>query len=394
MESVFFLLIYILETRTLKAEFIQEIFGSMSIYLLLTQGVAVCLVVYALILRIEKVDKKCFYSLFFYVIVLLGCNFMANGISQRCFSMVYPYLSMSSLFLIVSSNKTRFKKFISLLSSFYLCCLIIHFFDSYIKRGMESVPFIMGIENQVILTFMLGLVYCSVNYILNGSLVKLRIYFVLLLLSTLNVFSVSGLFGVFVIFIVVLFPSVTKLIQSLSLFNLFVIYLIGALCFIVFSTLILEHSAISNFLESSFGKSSTLSGRTLIWPLVLIEIMKSPFIGHGFSMDENVFMLISQWSNKPVYLSAHNQILQTLYNSGLLGLLAFCVFVFYCSRYMELCNNSKLDIIIKATFLGICVSILAESPQLNHLIELLIAVCAFVKIDRINYLNKQNKIYI
>ncbi len=382
MESLFYLLLYILETRTLKSDFIVNLFGSESIFLFLTQGTAFFLIAYALILRTNKGEKIYFYSLIFYALVLLASNFIADGVFRKCFSMLYPYLSMASLFLITSTNKIRFKKFISLLSSFYLCCILVHFFDSYLKRGMESVPFIMGMENQVVLTFMLGLIYCSINYILGGSLLKFRVYFILLLLSTINIFSVNGIFGVLTLIAVVYFPIVTKLIQSMSIFNCFVIYLIGTICFVIFSPIVLETATVSSFLESTFGKSSTLSGRTLIWPLVLIEILKAPIFGHGFSLDENVFMLEVKWSKEPIYLSAHNQILQTLYNSGLMGISVLCVFVFICSQSIKLSDNSKFDIIVKGIFIGICTSILAESPQFNHVIELLIAACAFARISK------------
>ena len=137
---------------------------------------------------------------------------------------------------------------------------------------------------------------------------------------------------------------------------------------------------LSDYIELTLGKDATLTNRTLIWPQVIMEIIQAPIFGHGFSSDENLFLVFVKWSHEPLWFSAHNQVLQTLYNSGIMGLLSFAFLVFICSYYMNRCTHIQFCLFTKAIFLGISISILAESPQLIHLIEILIVSFAFFRV--------------
>ena len=76
------------------------------------------------------------------------------------------------------------------------------------------------------------------------------------------------------------------------------------------------------------GRDETLSGRTLIWPIVLDAIWQKPFLGYGYVAATADFMrpYLVSWVGTAA-VNAHNGYLDVLLGTGLVGLLSllFCI---------------------------------------------------------------------
>ena len=94
---------------------------------------------------------------------------------------------------------------------------------------------------------------------------------------------------------------------------------------VVFLVVLLAVLSISNipqlseFMQQTFNKTATISGRTTLWEIALRRIKERPLIGYGFEMPE-VRMKIFGISH------VHNILLQILYNGGFLMLSMLVVF--------------------------------------------------------------------
>ena len=79
------------------------------------------------------------------------------------------------------------------------------------------------------------------------------------------------------------------------------------------------------FVQEVFGKDLSFSGRaTAVWPKVLLFIAQKPLYGHGI-IDSNTS---AQLMNNVALVNAHNEVLQILWQGGVL-LLAIVILVFH-----------------------------------------------------------------
>ena len=124
------------------------------------------------------------------------------------------------------------------------------------------------------------------------------------------------------------------------------------------------------------GKDSTLTNRTYLWAAAIAEIAKAPFIGHGMLENRNYFKIDIN-VNIRGQLSAHNQILQTLYEGGFVGILIIVLFLILVGKYMHKIENEDIVVIFKTFLIATMIMLLAEAPGWNALIYtgyLLIAI--------------------
>jgi O-antigen ligase len=81
-------------------------------------------------------------------------------------------------------------------------------------------------------------------------------------------------------------------------------------------------------LSMSMTGQRFFSGRQFVWPVYMLVIMDAPLFGHGFVFDQIIHPAL--WEGLPEHyekLSAHNLYLMIAIQTGMIGLLAFCIFV-------------------------------------------------------------------
>ena len=129
-------------------------------------------------------------------------------------------------------------------------------------------------------------------------------------------------------------------------FDLFIILFLG---FVLVGSLIVS-VIVSNAdaIFGSFGRDATISGRTLIWPLLINKIQERPWLGYGY----NTFWK-GGWEGEVADIwraliagfeppHAHNGFLEICLDIGLLGLGIFLIwFVFSCLRSLAWLHKNQ-----------------------------------------------------
>ncbi len=129
-------------------------------------------------------------------------------------------------------------------------------------------------------------------------------------------------------------------------FDLFIILFLG---FVLVGSLIVS-VIVSNAdaIFGSFGRDATISGRTLIWPLLIDKIQERPWLGYGY----NTFWK-GGWEGEVADIwraliagfeppHAHNGFLEICLDIGLLGLGIFLIwFVFSCLRSLAWLHKNQ-----------------------------------------------------
>ena len=103
------------------------------------------------------------------------------------------------------------------------------------------------------------------------------------------------------------------------------IFMIISLIWIAFTILIYIGGSF-NFIGHIFGKSGTLTGRTIIWSKTMEYIKEKPMVGYSF--DNRILANTYAGSNQKYFNTnnAHNSLLYILISSGIIGTIVTVVF--------------------------------------------------------------------
>lgn len=142
-----------------------------------------------------------------------------------------------------------------------------------------------------------------------------------------GVSSAIGLTIYIVSFFICKFKELRKLVNYKSIFT----------CFFIVLFLIISQFG-RNIISETFNKSNTFSGRTEIWISMWELIKEHPIIGIGKLSSEKMLM-ITQINGAT---HAHNQFIQIIVNSGLIGLMMYCITFLKISKIKTQINKNKL----------------------------------------------------
>ena len=151
---------------------------------------------------------------------------------------------------------------------------------------------------------------------------------------------------------------------------------------VFFSTVVLNLEPVKFFIEDILGKNVTLTNRTVIWVKVISGIIQKPFLGHAIQESSNLFYIhIDFWNRVAVdgTYSAHNQILQTLYEGGTIAIALIFSLLWHVGKEIKECRNDNISSICKLMLIVTLVMMLAESPGLDSLLIIVTLVSVFVK---------------
>lgn len=160
--------------------------------------------------------------------------------------------------------------------------------------------------------------------------------------------------------------------KMFSLYKFYIFYTIIFISIVVFN--IQYHIPFfSYFITDVLGKDLSFDNRTTIWMYTLAEIIRRPILGYGVTGGGGVLV---EFEYRKAMLSAHNQILNTLWEGGIAALLAFggmCIRVAYCIKRLE---TEKTAIITGCFIVGLFVMMFTEVQMTKAFIFLIFAMAA------------------
>lgn len=218
------------------------------------------------------------------------------------------------------------------------------------------------------------------------------------LLSIVKATSSTGIATSFLgLFIYIIFRR-SYLQSPLWLLRLFVIFLlffiIGMHWFFIYEGRPPSWSEVIGPFAAFFGKSTDLTGRTVVWDHLYGEIMKHPFFGIGWgsfwlgpgSASQSIIDKLP-W----IPYQAHNGYLDILNELGFIGGLLFVLFLFYhCIQLFQLMVLDRHDAAFHCTFLVIILfsnfseSTLYKAVALQHILLIISSVVVSSRLKRID----------
>lgn len=110
------------------------------------------------------------------------------------------------------------------------------------------------------------------------------------------------------------------------------------------------------FIEGVLGRDMTFTKRTDVWSRALVHILRKPVFGSGVFGEKATEIL----GNK-MFVNAHNQILETLWQGGIVALGLFSVLIIMIAGAINKITENKKKLFLLLMLVAILVEMLAES---------------------------------
>ena len=251
--------------------------------------------------------------------------------------------------------------FAVLLVADFVCILL---FPEGLYEAASGPGWILGYKNSRTPYFTLMIVFSAIRLYGNRKR-SVAQFFGIGLLCLVDIYAcdcMSGLLGLVVVFVLcALAWRIPQRISFIRWFPLFLaLYMIVFICFVVDR----DSNFISEFIAGIFSRSSTFTGRTSIWDLVIDGIVESHFLGIGV-IKVSAFMTMTDG-----FTNAHNHILELLICGGLpmAVLYAFSYFL----RFKDACFTRENLAIMAGVYglliVGLMSFISVYSPFMYYLL--------------------------
>lgn len=305
--------------------------------------------------------------------------------------------SLSIIFFFVYIVKNKNGRMLSDISLVFSIYVILNSFLTYLKPDLFGVYtpsridqyiYFLGIKNQMAATLVPFLAYIVFyNYLIKGK--RNLLTFILLFLgfiTEVHIDSGTGYIAIFAMIILyIIYNSITE--HALSLSRVFLLFLLINIL-IVFMQVLINNTSLGSFLTTVLHRDITLSNRTTIWSMALQRFSHTPWLGLGKQLNKNMvtFYARNQWDTNSNY-SAHNVLLQTLLESGIVSMIPLIGAIVLCIKK----NKSYVCDLMHIIIIGLCgilISFLAEAYDLTYLFVTLSFVYEFSYIDNISSIYK------
>ena len=136
-----------------------------------------------------------------------------------------------------------------------------------------------------------------------------------------------------------------------------------------------NYPVITFFIEKILQKSTAFTERDVIWVESIRLIKERPIIGYGFKPALNVI----QSAGPRIYPHCHNQILQRLCATGIIGLIQFIIFHFELIRKIDSGKNTYAKIVAMAAVFAVSITYITEAYKKFFIFYVVYFVAYFVE---------------
>lgn len=309
-------------------------------------------------------------------------EFITRCLSMACvyFTMIYFIYNIKNINEILKGLKLSV--FILVLFSIILYIFYPNLGKYYEGMGQYSFLGIANNRNGYV-EYAILLILLSLHDLFNKNHKIVNI--LLILITTITVFLTNSATSKIVLVLAIIITIVLELISKKLNYNK--IYLALIIAHVVLLILISINGSFAK-IGDIFNKSSTLSGRTILWQESIKNIKKSTIIGYGY---DNKVLKNSYYSSRIDYYltnDTHNSLLYILLSSGIIGAIATIIFISKCVSNQKQNKQEKyllyLNIYIIAMMIrGFSESCLHYAHTLFYIILILIALQEKIKYNNI-----------
>lgn len=298
---------------------------------------------------IKYIEKNLLFSVPFIIALIASCLNDGN-IEMAAIKIFYMFI-FYFIGAFFEKYKYNFIKIAELIACLILainsCVMVFHGQPLSYSASGGRIYFIFEGDISKLLISELLLFFVGVKM---GVTKHKLLHYVIFAITLYNImFSATGFFSALVMLVFMMFVSREK--YTKNIFKLAVLYVVILLAIDILTIF----DFFSPILANMFGKSVTLSGRTEIWRAAMGVIREHPVIGIG-EYSPSFFVDLTGIRGAT---HAHNQIIQILLNSGVVGLSVYTYYAFKLRKLGSLVANNSLAayyLVYLLTIVTMCVT--------------------------------------
>lgn len=155
--------------------------------------------------------------------------------------------------------------------------------------------------------------------------------------------------------------------------NMYAIYLIYAIGFILIVVYNIQYKLpfFSYLLEDVMHKDLSFDNRTTIWASTIAAFLKQPLFGYGVTGGGGVLV---EFKYRVATLSAHNQILNTLYEGGIVSFIFFVIMFGIVAEKIKKCFSLKLNRLYSCFLIGYLMIMFTEVQTTKALLFITLSI--------------------
>lgn len=310
--------------------------------LTLIYNIIIILLGFFLITKNLKITRFTLLVLLYYIILIIF-TYINHGWNQSLVNLSVKTIISCLFFEYLMINKPKYF-FNTILITFEILVVInfltillfpqglfiIEHYENQYWTHMDK-GWLLGIKNDMIpwILFANFLSFLRIYIYQPNKLIDKRSAF-LFIVSAISLYLVNSKTSFVVIILVGSFCLLYDILKISNIFNAFTYLILYA--FVWWEIVIKNSSGINYILGNLLNIDSSFTGRTQIWDSGLFWISKSLYIGNGF--ESNVMEAAKLGSS--IFVNVHNQILEILYEGGLILLFIFLILLFFiCLRLFK-----------------------------------------------------------
>lgn len=319
-------------------------------------------VIAVFLFRVFRNRGKINYAASGFIAFLFLCYLIPNFGNLKVWAETAIPITAYCLFILpICHEKRTLRLFVRAAADLYLVLAVINLafklwptlYDFLEIWRPES--FLADIENLAGFPLAMGMMFAMLDSYLNGSKWKLAVYAIVFFVSTYIMWTVAAVLGA-VILVLYFIPPVRKLMEKTDA----LIFVGAAFLLFVLLTWMLEPivswEPVRLFIENVLKKDATLTGRLGIWQNVLQLFYEKPMFGYGLMDNAQTVYCDDYWG----MVHAQSAYLQTLYEGGVLTLLAVAALLIYTSVKMRRSTDRGLMCIFKVTVFAFMINLAAD----------------------------------
>lgn len=343
-----------------------------NVYLLFSKGISMIVLIKYMynIIKKRRMSKFGVLVVLFYFWELIVTIFMGRTGIRRVFMAAYPVICLC-FYLEMEMSKRKEEVLYNISSLFSILCVFNIIFQILMPTLFGRNQYLLGGRNQFALLYIIS--FGLTRYIYAGK--RSLICYFSYLLSIYIAGSVTSTMAFVFLGLIEIIPIIKKWIGKIDYKLIFGVTILISVLISVFNIV----KYFDRFIIDVLGRDLSLSYRTYIWDNVVNEISKSPIIGCGVQNTINSFHIYVKFLNAATidrYYSAHNQILQTAYEVGIVGVLMLLIIVIYVYNYSR--NNSLINV-LKNCSIGVAIIYICEAPGIDTLLIILALIFCHTK---------------
>ena len=218
---------------------------------------------------------------------------------------------------------------------------------------------LLGYYSVVILWLLPALCVLFMNIVLNKQYFRSIALLAAIIAITIRTWCATIVVALMAFFGIIILGTILLKTEKFKNFKLplsvFVILAVLLNVFVLFAYSGGSFPLIDVIIEKVLRRSTSFTERDVIWKEAMRMISEKPWIGHGFRPE-----IKASNSTADSFIHAHNQILQRLNATGIIGLITFIVFhIILCIR-VDRSKNTFLRLVMVGGVTGVCITYITE----------------------------------